>query len=153
MRKRHPNHRLVKGRRNYTVEEIARLFGIHKNTVRQWIKSGLPALDDKRPILILGEELISFLQARRARRSSLACLGRCTASDAVPRDSPQASMADCRPLTEKIGNLSAICPDCDSIMHRCVSMATLDEVRGKMDISFTQVTATHNGDYSPHRKQ
>ena len=33
MAKRHPNHRQVKIHRNYTVEEIASLFGIHKNTV------------------------------------------------------------------------------------------------------------------------
>ena len=31
---RHPNPRLVKGHRNYSVEEIARLFALHKNTVR-----------------------------------------------------------------------------------------------------------------------
>ena len=41
MRKRHPNPRLVKIHRNYTVEEIATLFGIHKNTVRDWVKAGL----------------------------------------------------------------------------------------------------------------
>ena len=35
MRKRHPNHRLVKIHRSYTVEEIAELFAIHKNTVRR----------------------------------------------------------------------------------------------------------------------
>jgi hypothetical protein len=33
MRKRHPNHRLVKSHRNYTVEEITRLLGKHENTV------------------------------------------------------------------------------------------------------------------------
>ena len=42
MAKRHPNHRQVKIHHNYTVEEIASLFGIHKNTVREWIKAGLP---------------------------------------------------------------------------------------------------------------
>ncbi len=39
MAKRHPNYRQVKIHRNYTVEEIARLFGIHKNTVRGWVKA------------------------------------------------------------------------------------------------------------------
>ena len=138
MRKRHPNHRIIKGRRTYTVDEIARLFGLHKNTVHQWIKTGLPVIDDKRPILVLGEELISFLQARRAGKKQPCLPGqmycvRCRA----PRF-PAGCMVDCRPLTEKIGNLSAICSACDSIMHRCVSMATLNVVRGEMDISFTQ---------------
>jgi hypothetical protein len=65
-RKCRPNHRLVKSHRSYTVEEIARLFAIHKNTVRGWLKTGLRTIDDKRPMLILGNDLIAFLQARRA---------------------------------------------------------------------------------------
>ena len=40
-RKRHPNYRLVKIHHSYTVEEIARLFGSHRNTVRRWLKLGL----------------------------------------------------------------------------------------------------------------
>ena len=64
---RHPNPRLVKIYRNYSVEEIARLFGLHKNTVRNWLKQGLPAIDDRRPILILGRELSRFLQERRQK--------------------------------------------------------------------------------------
>ncbi len=36
MGKRHHNPRLVKLHRSYTVEQIARLFDLHKNTVRAW---------------------------------------------------------------------------------------------------------------------
>jgi transposase len=46
MGKRHPNYRLVKIHRSYAVEEIAKLFGIHKNTVRCWVKDGLATIDD-----------------------------------------------------------------------------------------------------------
>ena len=65
MKTKRPNPRLVKIHRNYTVEEIACLFGIHKNTVRSWIKMGLPVTDNCRPQLILGSELAAFLGARR----------------------------------------------------------------------------------------
>jgi hypothetical protein len=42
------------------MEEIAHMFGIHKNTVRSWINLGLAAIDNRRPILILGRELSRF---------------------------------------------------------------------------------------------
>ncbi len=47
-------------------------------------------------------------------------------------------MAEYQPITEKLGNLTAICPDCDSMMNRRVSLAKLAKVRGKMDITFPQ---------------
>jgi hypothetical protein len=47
-------------------------------------------------------------------------------------------MADYLPVTEKTGNLTGLCPDCDSLMHRCVSLAKLGQVRGKLDIRFPQ---------------
>ena len=48
------NARRVKIHRSYAVDEAARLLGVHKNTVRSWIKRGLPTVDNRRPILILG---------------------------------------------------------------------------------------------------
>jgi len=60
------NHRLVKIHRSYLVEEAATLLDVHRNTVRQWIKLGLPTSDEKRPTLILGRVLIDFLQSSRA---------------------------------------------------------------------------------------
>ena len=138
MKRRHPNYRLVKIHRSYTVEEIAKLFGIHKNTVRHWVKEGLATIDDKRPMLFLGHVLAAFLQARRQKNKQtckpgeLYCV-RCRA----PR-SPAGNMADYVPITEKFGNLVAICPDCNTIMNRHVSMARIGEFLGKMDISFTE---------------
>ncbi len=62
-KKLNPNR--VKLHRNYTIEETAALLGVHKSTVRSWIKIGLPVCDTKRPILILGRDLRDYLQKRR----------------------------------------------------------------------------------------
>ena len=138
MRKRHPNHRRVKVHRSYTVEEIAGLFGIHKNTVRAWVKAGLPTCDNKRPVLILGRDLIAFLQACRAKNKQPCRPGEIYCVRCRSPKSPAGDMADYLPVTETIGNLIAICPDCNSIMNRRVNLAKLGLVQGKMDISFPQ---------------
>jgi Helix-turn-helix domain len=138
MRKRHPNHRRVKIHRNYTVEEIARLFGSHKNTVRRWVKDGLPTCNDKRPVLILGCDLAAFLQARRAKKKQPCRPGEIYCVGCHAPKFPAGDMTDYQPVTEKFGNLTAICPDCNSIMNRRVSLAKLGQVRGKLDITFPQ---------------
>lgn len=128
MRKRHPNHRLVKIHRSYTVEEIAGLFDIHKNTVRSWIKDGLEPLDRKRPMLVAGRELVRYLQTRRAKHKQTCSPGELYCVRCRKPQPPAADMVEYTPVTEKFGNLRAICPECDSIMNRRVSRARLNEV-------------------------
>jgi hypothetical protein len=139
MSKRGPNHRLVKLNRSYSVEEIARLYSVHKNTIRGWVEAGLPVLNERRPMLILGRELASFLQARRSKNKRTCQPGemycfRCRAPKSAAGD-----MADYHPDTEKLGTLKALCHDCYCVMNRRVSLAKLEQVRGKLNVTFTQV--------------
>jgi|SRR5665647_1155046 len=138
MRKRHPNYRLVKIHRNYTVEETAHLFGIHKNTVRGWVKAGLAISDDKRPMLILGNDLAEFLQARRVKNKQTCKPGEIYCVRCRTPKFPAADMAEYSPVTEKFGNLTAICPDCSSIINQRMSITKLEQIRGTMDITFPQ---------------
>ena len=140
MRKRHPNPRLAKIHRNYTVDEVASLFGIHRNTVREWVKRGLPTSDGRRPMLILGRDLVAFLTARRAKNKRTCQPGeiycvRCR----MPRE-PAGEMVDLVPVTATLGNLVAICSICETMMYRRVSLAKLEHVRGKLDITMPQAT-------------
>ena len=138
MGKRNPNPRLVKIHRNYTVEEVACVLKVHKNTVREWIKRGLPIIDDKRPMLILGRDLFAFLQAKRVKNkrpckpNQMYCL-RC-------RDPkiPAGNMVDYQPVTDTLGNLFGICPDCEAGMNRRTSLVKLEQIRGMLDITMPQ---------------
>jgi len=138
MGKRRPNPRRVKTHRNYTVEEIAGLFGMHKNTVQNWIKKGLAVIDNKRPMLILGHDLVAFLQARRAKRKQKCKPGELYCVRCRAPKKPAEDMAEYSPVTEKIGNLIAICPSCDAIMNRRVSLAKIGSVCGDIDITFPE---------------
>ena len=132
------NPRRVKVHRNYTVEEVAKLFQVHKNTVRDWLKVGLPTVDGRRPTLILGRQLASFIHARRersrqrCRAAELYCF-RCRA----PKR-PAARTAEYLPLTAGSGNLRARCADCSTRMYRRVSLYKLAAVVGDLQVKLPQ---------------
>ena len=138
MRKRRPNHCLVKTHRSYTVEEVACLFGTHKNTVRAWVKAGLPTCDRKRPTLILGCDLAAYLKARRTKNKrpcqpgEIYCV-RCRAPKA-----PAGDMAEYQPITATLGNLIGICPDCEGMIYRRASLVKLPQIQGKLNVTFSE---------------
>lgn len=144
-----PNYRRVKIRRSYTVEEIACLFGIHKNTVRIWVKAGLPTSDGKRPMLIRGSELSAYLLARKAkskrpcRLEEIYCV-RCR----VPRI-PAGGMVDYKPESETNGRLEAICPVCDCIINRWISLAQWEQICGETGFTITGASEQVNDRTQP----
>lgn len=131
---RRPNYRLVKIHRSYTVEEAASRCGVHRNTVRQWLKRGLPTVDDQRPQLILGRRLVEFLRNER-RRNRRACgpgemfCMRCR----VPRRSA-GNVADYDPLAATFGNLIGLCSECESVMCRRVSTSRFADACGDLEV-------------------
>lgn len=136
MTERRPNHRLIKTLRTYTVEEVANLLDTHKNTVRRWIKDGLPVLDDRRPVLIHGQVLSNYLRAKRAKYKQTCKPGEIFCVRCKAPKSPD--LAEYKPLTATTGILAALCPGCGSTMNRRVSLAKLDQIRGAIGITFPQ---------------
>lgn len=116
-----PNPRLVKIHRSYTVEELAKLFDCHDNTIRRWIKDGgLPTIDAMRPTLINGQELRDFLTAARRHRRTPCGPGRffCFGCK-VPR-APAGGMVDFVLSANSLsaGQFQALCPVCERLMQR-----------------------------------
>ncbi len=114
------------------------MLGTHRNTVRNWIKQGLPTIDMKRPRLIHGLDLANFLKKRRERNKRpcppgyIYCV-RCRAPKL-----PAERMVDYVPLSPTSGNLRGICPDCETLIHRRISLSKLSEIRAELDITFPQ---------------
>ena len=136
--RRLPNPRLVKIHRNYSVEEAASLLGVHKNTVREWLRGGLPALTDQRPLLILGRELVAYLTRRRQANKRPCKPGEIYCVACRSPQKPAEGMAEYRPLTATGGNLAGICPKCNRMIYRRVSLARLPLDKGDLDITTTQ---------------
>ncbi|MCA8906590.1 MAG: helix-turn-helix domain-containing protein [Rhodospirillaceae bacterium] len=120
-----PTWRRVKTHRTYTVEEAARVFGVHKNTIRSWLREGLEPLDQNRPLLIHGATLAAFLKQRSAARKhpcrpdEFYCF-RCRA----PR-LPAFGMVDAIHDGRSGIDLTALCDTCETVMHKRSSRSLL----------------------------
>ena len=137
-RRRRINPRLVKIHRSYSVEDIAHLYGVHKNTVRHWVKAGLPVLDDQRPMLFAGQELATFLQVRKNKNKRTCQPGELYCVRCRAPKKPAGGMADYLPQTETRGTLKALCPDCLCLMHRGTSSTTLELICSEISVTFVQ---------------
>lgn len=140
MPRRHPNYRLAKIHRSYSVQEGATLLGVHRNTVREWIRQGLPTTDRTRPLLILGRDLAAFLLARRVKNKRTCQAGEIYCVRCRHPRTPAGDMAEYQPVTEKTGNLVGICPACECMIYRRVSLVRLEQVRGKLEITMPKVS-------------
>lgn len=134
---RRPTSCHVKRHRNYTVEEVARLTGVCKGTVRRWLKGGLPAMTGQRPILILSEDLIAFLDGRRRNRV------RCKPHECYcfscrrPR-AAAFNAVEVVPLSLSSGNLRALCETCLTLMHKRIPLAKLEALGAILDVTIMQ---------------
>jgi hypothetical protein len=136
MGKRHPNPRLVKLHRSYAVEQIAHLFGVHKNTVRSWVKQGLQPIDGQRPALFHGPVLVAFLQRRRECAKQSCPPGHIYCLPCRAPKAPAGNMAEFVPVADTTGNLRGICPDCDRLIHRRVNQTKIKAIQGNLEITF-----------------
>lgn len=146
---RHPNYRLAKIHRSYTVEEVALLFDRHTNAIRAWIKAGLRPIDNRRPTLIHGRELAGFLRQRRLSGKRPCPPGHLYCFKCRSPRRPDGGLVDYLPMTDTAGNLCAICPVCGTFMHRRVALVNLAIVCAGLDIAFPQAARRISETASP----
>jgi hypothetical protein len=126
MAARYPNPRCVRTHQNYTVEELAKVAGVHKHTVRRWVKNGLVTVDDRRPTIIRGADARLFLEARKTKKrhpcrpGEIYCF-KCR----VPR-TPAGNFAELQVSSPTNGRLIGICPECSTMLHRIVNPTKLE---------------------------
>jgi excisionase family DNA binding protein len=136
MARHRPNWRLVKLHRNYEIAEAAKLLGYSRLTVRRWIKDDLPAIKDKRPILIVGEDLVNFLRARNKVKSPLR-LNELYCFKCRCARLPAGDMLECV-LRGTKGHITGLCAECLTVMHKAISASKVHELRRIAEVSFPQ---------------
>jgi hypothetical protein len=146
---KHHNPNLAKIHRNYTVEEVANLFSVHKNTVRMWIKDGLAIIDKNRPVLIKGSSLRDYLQSKRAsakrkcRPDEIYCV-RCR----IPQR-PAENMVDYELINSNTGRLIGLCPCCNGIINKYLGINQLPHIQSQLDITLPKALKHINESTNP----
>jgi excisionase family DNA binding protein len=119
-----PDRRRVKIHRSYRVDEAARTLGVSKGTIRRWLKNGLEAVDARKPTLIRGLVLVEYLSGR-IKPKQFCPPGQCYCVKCRAPKEPAGAFAEYIVITATSGNLRAVCPACDSLMHRRTSKPIL----------------------------
>ncbi|MEI6534775.1 MAG: helix-turn-helix domain-containing protein [Verrucomicrobiaceae bacterium] len=134
--KRHPSSRRVKLHRSYRVDEAASAVDSCRATIRRWIKDGLPTVRDTRPALILGSDLIDYLDRKR---SGPKCgLAECYCFKCRSPRRPALGMADFILMSERGGNLRALCSVCGCLMHKRISVVTLTAIQDELAVQIVE---------------
>lgn len=136
------NPRLAKLHRSYSVEEVTRTLGVHKGSVRNWIKAGLPTVEGTRPVLILGIELRGWLEKRRKAAKRPCPPGTIYCFKCREPRPPALGMVEYVPMNAKSGNLKAMCADCETFMHRRTRLGSIDAVMPNLDVQIREAPAS-----------
>lgn len=132
------NPQRVKIHFSYTVNEIADLLGVHKNTVRAWLNKGLEAIDLHYPTLVKGTSLRSFLEARRRSGKHKCAPGTLYCLKCREPRPPAFGMVDFIEFTPTSGNLTALCQTCNTVVHRRVRKSQISTVMPGIAIQISQ---------------
>ena len=128
----HQNPRLAKSYRCYSVNDIVDLYGVHQNTVRNWVAAGLRPIDDRHEMLFNGRALNDFHASRRSKAkrpcgpAQVYCLG-CRA----PR-TPVPGLIDTVSAQDQGAVVEVLCPD-GHLIRQWVSAARLNALRSLIE--------------------
>ncbi len=127
------NPRLAKRHRCFTVYELADLLGAHRNTVRQWIRDGLPVLWGKR----------TKARKRPCQPGQMYCF-KCREPKA-----PALGMVEYAATNAVTGNLKALCETCGTFMHRRTRLADIAAKMPGLDVQITQAPSSIDAQAHP----
>lgn len=136
------NSRHAKLHRSYTVFELADLLGAHRNTVRHWIRDGLPVVDGARPALILGADFQAWWGKRRKAAKCPCQPGQLYCFKCREPKAPALGMVEYAATNATTGNLKAMCETCGTIMHRRTRLADITALMPGMDIQRTLASSS-----------
>lgn len=133
------NPNCIKIHRSYTVIDASEALGVHPKTVRNWIRVGLPVVDEKRPLLICGVDLKVYLKRKRKT-----CMHRCEMHEMYCFKCKQPEQPSIKSLLfiakpAGMAQMAGVCEKCGCRANKYVSWRDVNqiwqELGGKLPIA------------------
>ena len=146
---RRANPQRIKLHRSYSVAELEKRLGVHKNTVRLWQQAGLKPIDASRPMLFQGVVLKAFLAKRNASRKRPCSPGTIFCFRCREPRRPANGALDYMAATPLSGQLRAQCEACGAMMHQRIRRADLATKMQGLHIQIREAAPRIGGSPSP----
>jgi len=123
------NTNRIKETLNYSINDIAQLFGLHKRTVQHWIKEGLEKIDNRKPFLVLGKDLKGFLKEKQGKRKK-----KCKENEIYCCKCREArrsweNLVDIRIINKKMLLIVGICDQCGKGINRLAGINNIPKIK------------------------
>ncbi len=129
----------IRKNKTYSIHELSELLRVHRNTVRQWMKKGMPRMDHQRPVLIYGEEAKAFLQAQKKLRKKSCDFDQIYCFRCREPKKTMGNMVDLEPRNHKTFTLVGLCSSCESPVRKIQSIKDFKNILITFDISKQQI--------------
>lgn len=128
----------AKTNRAYTINEVALLYKVTRQTVRNWVSAGLKVCDNSKPILVRGADLRDFLESRRQRKRRPCQPGQiyCVGCREVRQPKDDRAILELSPTGR--ATIRGQCPVCDSRIFRRVSLGKESAWIGSLEVISTK---------------
>lgn len=130
---KHPRLNRIKSLHSYTINEAAEVSGVSPRTIRNWAANGLQLMQDHRPALVRGDDLIAFIKGQRKQRKQSLPLDRFYCLRCRTSSAAAGGLAECIEHESRF-TLTAICEVCETILRKPVARADLSKLRGMLDL-------------------
>jgi integrase len=131
----------------YTVDGLIRLFGIHRNTVSNWVAEGLRTSDTLQPHVFNGIEVKRFHRARRLNSTAKLRIGELNCFRCKKRGFPNPSSVSVLPSKHGFLGVWGACPNCGCVVTKRVNETNCDKIQNCVDTNTT--LASLDEEYDP----
>lgn len=123
--KRRPDFRKVRDTKTYTIAELAIVTNRTDATVHDWLKDGLPTIDDRKPTLIYGWQFREWMGRWWGARRRPTPFGQISCFGCQEARQPKLGEVVFEQLPAGAIRAKAVCSVCGSAMFRTISPSDL----------------------------